>query len=253
MVVSGIVVVALFAPSEPVVAAPVEAPEVVAPEAAAPAPAPAPGPAEVQPADPPAAEPTTPDTFAAPPQDVDDGKFEIGGFMKRPPPKKPIPPAPEPVEAPAPLESTRSSSLVWGLHDPVAPWKRKGLVVSAVMTGAGALMAAASYRVGQSRLHRVDNRVQQLVRRDSFFSTKSVIACAQNEEGQSGNVTLVRDTELAMRCASFERARLAYGISLGVAIVGAVSTVTFGILHSVRRVDHPRRVQARADGVAVRF
>lgn len=184
----------------------------------------------------------TVDPFAA--DDTDDGRYEIGGFMKRPPPPVPLPPEPEP-------EAERGE-LVWGPHA-FAQWKRKGLIASAAISGVGVVGAIVTWPIAQQRLIRVERRIAELQRRGYATPTHPRKACRDVELELRPTAIVVSDVDLADRCLKFKRMRAVHGIAIGVAVAGAVSAVTFAILHRVHRSDQPRRFEARSDGFALRF
>ncbi len=186
--------------------------------------------------------PSAEDEVTAEAADEDDGKFEIGGFMQRPAPSPPVqPPPPEIVE----------TKLVWGFHRPVATWKHRGLVGSLALTGVSLLGTAVSFRARNRRFEGVSDRVEELGHERPFGGHVARAHCEENVVNR-GPVTEVRDMTLAYRCASFKRMYITFRVARVASILGAISTVTFGVLHAVRRVP-VRRVQARSDGFAVRF
>lgn len=178
------------------------------------------------------------------PFDTDEGRFEIGGFIKRPPPPPPVLAEPESEQHPG--------ELVWGPHA-VAPWKRTGLIASAAISGVGVVGAIVTWPIAQRRLLRVETRIADLQRRGYSVSGHPRDACRDIELGLQPDRVAVSDVNLAHRCRSFKRMRAVHGLSIGVAVAGAVSAVTFAILHRVHRSDQPRRVEARSDGFALRF
>ncbi len=178
--------------------------------------------------------------------ETDDGRYEIGGFMKRPPPPAPLLPEREPE-----LE-TRRGELVWGPHT-AAPWTRQGLIASAAISGVGVVGAIVSWPIAQHRLIRVERRIAELRQRGSSTPTHPREACRDVELALRPSGILVSDVELADRCLKFKRMRAVHGVAIGVAAAGAVAAVTFAILHRVHRSDQPRRLEARSDGFALRF
>ena len=176
--------------------------------------------------------------------EVDDSRFELGGFIKRPPPPPPVLVDPEPEQ--------HSGELVWGPHA-VAPLKRKGLTASAAITGVGVVGALVTWPIAQRRLLRVETRIADQQRRGYSVPGHPRHACRDIELGLQPDILVVSDVDLANRCLKFKRMRALHGLSIGVAVAGAVSAVTFAILHRVHRSDEPRRIEARADGVALRF
>lgn len=178
-----------------------------------------------------------------PEPEIDDGRFEIGGFMKRPPPRPPNPAAPSAPER---------GALVWGPHD-VAPWKRKGLIASAFVSGAGVVGAIATWPIAQHRLDRVERRIDELRRRGLNVESHPRAACRDVELGLAPRAIVTSDVDLGQRCLEFKRMRALHGVAIGIAVTGAVSAVTFAILHRVHRSDTPRRFEARSDGFALRF
>ena len=185
----------------------------------------------------------TPDPFEreGEPRVVEAQSDEAGGFMRRP--------APPPPDAPPPPEVV-GTRLVWGLHQPVAPWKRKGLFASLAVTGVGLVGAVITRPLAHKRWDLVLDRLEDLPAESWSFEQPGVPTCQTSLS--AGSARFIPDYTLAHRCVKFERMRVASAVSVAVTTVGAVSTVTFGILHLVRR-EPVRRVEARADGVAIRF
>jgi len=187
----------------------------------------------------------TPDPFGSEREavDEDDGKFEIGGFMKRPPPPPPT------SEAPVEPDASR---LVWGFHRPVAPWKRRGLIASAAIMGTG-LVTLAVVRPRWRRAEQdVLNRADEIDLHQAYIPQNSMDLCRANVTSHSGSQLEVVDMELAHSCVRLRRGVALDRAAVAVSLVGALSVVTFGVLHAVRRVP-ARRVEARSDGFAVRF
>ena len=176
---------------------------------------------------------------------------EIGGFMERPPPTVPVSAEDQEVGT---TVAPPTGNLVWGLHRPVARWKRDGLIGSIVLTGVSLATAIGTRIEGQRRLDEVGRYLDENRGSPGLYQGGSSFeACEQVSVGKSGGVVVVSDVGLAHRCQRFNRMKVALGVSKGLAVVGLLSTATFAVLHFVRRDDEPRRVQARADGVAVRF
>lgn len=180
-----------------------------------------------------------------PPAGSSQPPYEIGGFLDRP--------APEAPRAATTEEDASSAdatgNLVWGIHRPVAKWKRDGLIGSGVLTGVAIGTAIGSRIVGQRRLDDVEEYLQDQGR----YGQSGYGACQQNTDGAGGGVSVVDDVGLAHKCQRFDRMRVTRGVAVGLSVVGIASTVTFGILHLVHREEEPRRVEARNDGFAVRF
>ena len=195
----------------------------------------------------------TPDPFsspaeapAAPPsasEEPDDGSFEIGGFMKRPPPPPPRVPDADPAE----------THLVWGFHRPVAPWKRKGLIASAAILGTAIVAGSVATFQWRRREDEVMRRANELF--DDGWqpnARSSIDICDANMGPQVGGTVVVVDVGLAQSCLRMRRGVAAYRASVAVGVLAGLSTVTFAVLHAVRR-EPVRRVEARSDGFAVRF
>lgn len=167
--------------------------------------------------------------------------------------ERPVPAAP--VAAVSDEDSpAESGKLVWGLHRPTAKWKRNGLIGSGVLTGVAIAGAIGSRIEGQRRLDEVSDYLEERRDSDGFRSfADPITTCRLNQRSTGGGAVLVEDVGLANRCQRFDRMRVTRGVSVGLSIVGLISTTTFGILHLVHREDQPRRVQARSDGFSVRF
>lgn len=172
-------------------------------------------------------------------------EYEIGGFLKRPPPSAPR------VESADEEGHSDSASFVWGVHRPVARWKRDGLIGSGVLTGIAIGTAIGSRVVGQRRLNEVGNYLDEAA--PEGHGSDPITACRLNAVPAGNGTILVDDVGLANRCQRFDRMRVTRAAALGLSVVGILSTVTFGVLHLVHRPEEPRRVEARRDGVAVRF
>lgn len=175
--------------------------------------------------------------------------YEIGGSTERPAPLTPADPWSD-----EDASSTEPGKLVWGIHRPVAKWKRNGLIGSGVLTGVAIATAIGTQIEGQRRLDEIGRYLED---RDptTGFRTYSdpITACEQNRRGGGAGAVLVDDVRLAHRCGGFNRVRITRGVSAGLSVVGLVSSVTFGILHLLHREEVPRRVEARSDGFSVRF
>ena len=161
---------------------------------------------------------------------------------------RPVPDVPSAAATEEDVGST-SEGLVWGIHRPVAKWKRDGLIGSGVLTGIAFGTAIGSRIVGQRRLNDINTYLQTQGR----TGVDPITACRQNGVNTGGGAILVEDLGLAHKCQRFERMRVTRGVALGLSVVGILSTVTFGVLHLVHREEEPRRIEARTDGVAVRF
>lgn len=179
------------------------------------------------------------------PTTSDPAPYEIGGFLERPAPAVPrVDTVDEEVES-------ESRSLVWGVHRPVARWKRNGLIGSGVLTGIAIGTAIGSRVVGQRRLDEVAAYLDDGPA--DWRGSDPITACRLNASPAGNGTIMVDDVGLANRCQRFDRMRVTRAAALGLSVVGILSTVTFGVLHLVHRAEEPRRVEARSDGVAVRF
>lgn len=177
--------------------------------------------------------------------------FEMSGFMDRPTPSAPVAAGSDEDAGPA---DPSSGKLVWGIHRPVAKWKRNGLIGSGVLTGVAIAGAVSARIAGQRRLNEVSTYLEE--RRESAdfrTSLDPITACRHNSVSAAGGAVLVEDVGLAYRCQRFDRMRVIRGVSVGLSVVGILSTATFAILHLVHREEEPRRLEARSDGFAVRF
>ncbi|MEM6295578.1 MAG: hypothetical protein AAGA54_30170 [Myxococcota bacterium] len=190
----------------------------------------------------------TPSPFdPMPTASIDDG--EEAFVESRPPPPPGIEVTEDEPERSAPPPPPPNSNLAWGRHKPVARWKRVGLIASGATTGAalvGGIISSVAFRRAREDL---DARQQEL----SLVGTP--IEPCPSRGGSTGSV-MVADVESAQICRRGQNAALARNASVVVGTLGALSTVTFGVLHLVRRTDVPparARVRPTGDGVAVRF
>lgn len=182
-------------------------------------------------------------------------RFDIDAIRARINPKPGLPPVappePEPEATPSAeseataVEETPSDEglLVWGAHQPVARWKRVGLISSASVTVAAIISAGVSYGVGQRNVRLAHNRASVLIQQGQ--TDLGAHACERP-----------RDAELVRYCERVDTVRVVHGLSVATAVVGTVSTAVFGILHIVRRRPSSTtlsRVRPTPSGVAVSF
>lgn len=177
--------------------------------------------------------------------------FEMSGFMDRPTPSAPVVAVSDEDAGPA---NPSSGKLVWGIHRPVARWKRNGLIGSGVLTGVAIAGAVTTRIAGQRRLDEVSRYLEERGESAGFrTSVDPITACRLNRGSAAGGAVVVDDVGLAHRCQRFDRMRVTRGVSVGLSVVGILSTATFAVLHLVHRQEEPRRLEARSDGFAVRF
>lgn len=142
-----------------------------------------------------------------------------------------------------------NSNLAWGLHDPVARWKRIGLIVGSASVGAAVISGLISNRIAQRSSDEWNQRMFDL----PLDETAGLNCYGRGATRSDGGRV---DPQMDRACTRGQAANRVLLGSMVVGTLGLASTVTFGVLHFVRRTDVPMtqaRVRPTRDGLAVRF